>query len=162
MWWWPDFLRFFCAPFPYHILNFPVAKTVEESGKEAWKEMNVMFGEIFQKVLVERQNILCAVFSKLFSRESPWKDKIYHLLLFKVIQNHFPENHLGRTQGRWSWKTRRWSTRRWTENQHHLIWIIFLFDLIWPTWWKYEILDWKWNIPRMLNQRRKKFHFLHF
>ena len=33
-----------------------------------------MFGEVFEKVLVERQNILCAVFSKLFSRESPWKD----------------------------------------------------------------------------------------
>ena len=65
----------FCAPFPYHILNFPVAKTVEESGKEAWKEMNVIFGEIFEKVLVERQNILCS-----------------------VLQDHFPENHLGRTK----------------------------------------------------------------
>ena len=37
--------------------------------------MNVMFGKIFEKVLVERQNILCS-----------------------VRQDHFPENHLGRTK----------------------------------------------------------------
>ena len=33
--------------------------------------------------------------SRSFSRESPWKDKIYYVLFF---QSYFPENHLGRTK----------------------------------------------------------------